>query len=152
MGELSTKDIEELKNTFPELVLHLKEKRRKTKEKLTPTEEALINNLAIEGYSSWWEFWQVRIGEMTFPCEGKKLSFGQVENKVSSRDLKVRKRGLETNQSSGTDAERGFAQVRKDLGGFRQEIYRKRKCNLLKEALDENRMSAETLDAMWDAI
>lgn len=152
LGELSTKDFEELKNVLPELVFHLDEKRRKTKEKLSPAEEAFINDLAVDGYHSWWEFWQVRIGEMTFPFEGEKLSFGQIENKLSDPDRKVRKGGFKTIQRSFNDAKRGFAQVMNHLGGFRQEVYRKRKWPLLKEALDENRMSAETLDAMWDAI
>lgn len=152
LGELSTKDFEGLKNAFPELAFHLEEKRRKTKEKLSPSEEAFINDLAVDGYHAWWEFWQVRIGEMTFPFDGENLSFGQVENKLSDPDRKVRKGGFEAIQSSFTDAKRGFAQVINHIGGFRQEIYRKRKWPLLKEALDENWMSSDTLDAMWDAI
>lgn len=152
LGELSSSDFDDLKQALPDLTFHLEEKRRKGKEKLSPSEEAFINDLAVDGYHSWWEFWQVRIGEMTFPFEGDHLSFGQVENKLSDPARNVRKKGFESIQNSFSSAKRGFAQVMNHLGGFRLEIYKKRGWPLLKEALDENRMSAKTLDAMWSAI
>lgn len=150
--ELSDNAFDQLIKIFPELNFHLNEKRNRAKDKLPPSDEAFINDFAMDGYHSWWEFWQVRIGEMTFPFQGESLSFGQIENKLSDPDRSIRKEGFDSIQETFSDARRGFAQVANHLGGFRLEMYKKRNWPLLKEALDDNRISIKTLDAMWDAI
>lgn len=152
LGDLSSQDFENLIDTHPDIAFHLEEKRKSVKDKLPFEKETFINDLAIDGYHGWSELWDARIGEMSFPFQQENLSFGQIENKLGDPDRSRRKEGFESIQKTFQNSQIVFSQILNHLGGFRLEVYKKRGWDLLKEPLDENRMSAETLEAMWTAI
>ncbi|MCP5504114.1 MAG: M3 family oligoendopeptidase [Chlamydiales bacterium] len=152
LGSLSHQDFLNLIEIHPDISFHLEEKRKKVKDKLPFEKETFINDLAIDGYHGWSELWDARISEMFFPFHEKRLSFGQIENKLGDPERNIRKEGFETIQKEFKGSEIVFSQILNHLGGFRLEVYKKRGWDLLKEPLDENRMSAETLEAMWTAI
>ncbi|MDN3509292.1 MAG: M3 family oligoendopeptidase, partial [Candidatus Neptunochlamydia sp.] len=152
LAALSSQDFENLIDTHPDISFHLEEKRKRVKDKLPFEKETFINDLAIDGYHGWSKLWDAQIGEMSFPFREEKLSFGQIENKLGDPDRSIRKEGFESIQSKFQSSEIVFSQILNHLGGFRLEVYKKRGWDLLKDPLDENRMSAETLGAMWAAI
>ncbi|MCB1071495.1 MAG: M3 family oligoendopeptidase [Chlamydiia bacterium] len=152
LGSLSHQDFLNLIEIHPDISFHLEEKRKKVKDKLPFEKETFINDLAIDGYHGWSELWDARISEMFFPFHEKPLSFGQIENKLGDPERNIRKEGFETIQKEFKGSEIVFSQILNHLGGFRLEVYKKRGWDLLKEPLDENRMSAKTLEAMWTAI
>lgn len=152
LGSLSDQDFSKITQAYPEITFCLEEKRKMAKEKLSFEKEVFINDLAVDGYHGWSELWDARIGEMTFPFQKESLFFGQIENKLADPNRNVRKEGFESIQREFKSSEAVFAQTLNHLGGFRLEVYKKRGWNILKEALDENRMEKSTLDAMWNAI
>ena len=69
------------------------------------------------------------------------------------RDADIRKRSFEALEEAWEEKEDFFASALNHIAGFRLEVYKKRGWDsVLKEPLLRNRMSEETLDAMWGAI
>ncbi|WP_064094274.1 M3 family oligoendopeptidase [Rossellomorea aquimaris] len=131
----------------------LNEWRQKAKDKLSSTEESLIQALAVDGYHGWGQMYDTIVGSMEIPHDGKKLSVGQANNLLSSPDPKTRKEVFEKLEKSWEQNEELFARTLNHLGGFRLSVYKKRGWEeILKEPLEYNRMKQETLDAMWGAI
>ena len=74
-------------------------------------------------------------------------------NLSSHSSADVRKRSFEALEEAWTEKEDFFASALNHLAGFRLAVYEKRGWDsVLKEPLLRNRMSEETLDAMWGAI
>ncbi|GIN20084.1 MAG TPA: oligoendopeptidase [Bacillus bacterium] len=140
-----------------ELSFILNERRRQAVDKLSKEEEALINDLAVDGYHGWEEMYDAIVSQLCIPFKenGKEvlLSVGQAQNKFSSLDRQVRKNVFdEWEKAWGKNAEL-IATTLNHLSGFRLAVYKKRGWNdVLKEALEYNRMSKETLDIMWKVI
>ncbi|GLC89027.1 M3 family oligoendopeptidase [Lysinibacillus piscis] len=135
----------------------LTEWREASKESLSEEEEAIISALAVDGYKSWGEMYDVLISDMRVEVEidgeVKSLSVGQANNLSSHKDPKVRKAAFEAIEKAFTAREDFFAKTLNHLAGFRLSVYKKRGWdNVLKEPLTINRMKEETLDAMWGAI
>jgi pepF/M3 family oligoendopeptidase len=129
------------------------EKRRLAKEKLPAKEEAFINDFAVDGFHGWPQMWDAVIGNMTFSLDGKKLSFSQIENEMADPNRKKRQAAFQSIDGAFREKMPLFAQILNHLAGFRLAIYEKRGWNqVLKEPLEDNRMQAETLQAMWNAI
>ena len=85
--------------------------------------------------------------------EEKVLSVGQANNLSSHANADVRKRSFEALEEAWAEKEDFFASALNHLAGFRLAVYKKRGWDsVLKEPLLRNRMSEETLDAMWGAI
>ena len=85
--------------------------------------------------------------------EEKELSVGQANNLSSHDNADVRKRSFEALEEAWEEKEDFFASALNHIAGFRLEVYKKRGWDsVLKEPLLRNRMSEETLDAMWGAI
>lgn len=140
-----------------ELQFILNERRRNAKEKLSVTEETLIEQLGIDGYHGWSELYDSLVGYITIPFEenGKTemLSVGQAANKFSHPDRSVRKRIFKEWEKAWSDKEELFAHALNHLAGYRLTVYEKRGWNnVLKEPLEISRMKEETLNSMWDAI
>lgn len=90
---------------------------------------------------------------LTIDGEEKYYSVGQAANKLDAADRKVRQHVFSRMQEAWTGKEDFFAETLNHLAGFRLQTYKHRKWdNVLKEPLAYNRMSQETLDAMWEAI
>ncbi len=125
--------------------------------KLSEKEESLITALSVDGYQSWGQLYdqlvaQVRV-EIEIDGELKSLSVGQASNLSAHERADVRKEAYEKLEEAWTAQEDFFATTLNHLAGFRLAVYEKRGWDsVLKEPLNYNRMSEETLDAMWGAI
>ena len=129
------------------------EKRKLAKEKLPSSYEALINDLSIDGYHGWNQLYETLMGEMSFSFEGKNLSFGQIENKLSDPNRTIRMQATAIIDKNFRDKQNLFAQALNHIGGFRLQVYEKRGIkDPLQEPLEMNRMEETTLKTMWEII
>lgn len=125
--------------------------------KLSEKEEGLITALSIEGYDGWGKLYDQLVGDIKVKVEvggeEKILSVGQAANLSSHANADVRKDSFEALENAWEEKEDFFAAALNNLAGFRLAVYEKRGWDsVLQEPLKTNRMSEETLDAMWGAI
>lgn len=140
-----------------EVAYVLDEYRTKAKDLLPAEQEALINDLAVDGYHAWNQMYSTIVGNMAVNIEEegqtKAYSVGQASNKLSTASRETRKHVHEKLQEAWKEQSALFAQTLNHLAGFRLQTYKHRNWeNVLKEPLSINRMKQETLDAMWTAI
>ena len=142
---------------FQEISYVLNERRNRAKEKLSTEEESLINSLGIDGYHAWGQMYDTIVGKLKIPFEEngeiKELSAGQAHNKFSSSDRNVRKNVFEHWEKAWGEQADYIGASLNHLAGFRLNVYKQRNWEeVLKEPLDINRMSKQTLETMWKAI
>jgi len=135
----------------------LNEWREEVKLKLSEEEENLITSLSIDGYHGWGQLYDQLVGEIKIKTlvdgEEKVLSVGQADNLSTHSDATVRKSSFEALEVAWEEKEDFFASTLNHLAGFRLAVYKKRGWNsVLQEPLSYNRMSEDTLNAMWGAI
>lgn len=135
----------------------LQERRRQAAEKLPAEQEALINDLAVDGYHSWGRLRASLAGRMTVPFEenGKtvQISVPQAGNRMQTADREARKTLFGRVQEAWAKEAELIAAAMNHLGGFRLALYKHRGWeSILKEPLENNRMTEQTLTAMWDVI
>ncbi|GGM20018.1 oligoendopeptidase [Paraliobacillus quinghaiensis] len=135
----------------------LKERRKLTKEKLPAAQEALLADLAVDGYQAWEEMYDAIVAKIMIyweeANETKQLSVGQLENKLSDSDRSIRKIAFEKLAAAWTEQTDLFTETLNHLAGFRLQTYAHRGWDdVLKEPLMYNRMKKETINAMWQAI
>ncbi|MFS1517837.1 M3 family oligoendopeptidase [Bacillus sp. SCS-151] len=140
-----------------ELSYVLTERRKRASEKLPIEQEELINSLSVDGYHSWGQMYNLAVGKMKIPFEvdGKlqNLSIGQAANQFSSKDKDTRESMFEKWEQAWGEQADFYSEILNHLGGFRLQVYNKRGWDdVLKEPLDINRMSKQTLDTMWSVI
>ncbi|WP_332630891.1 M3 family oligoendopeptidase [Halalkalibacter flavus] len=139
------------------VTFNLEERRMQVKEKLSPNEEKLAAQLAIDGYHAWGNVYNAAVGRMQIPFEEdgqeKLLSAGQLQNRLNSSDRSIRECAAEASEKAWQKEADLFASTLNHLAGFRLNLYEARGWdNVLKEPLAINRMKEETLDAMWSSI
>ncbi|EXX90218.1 M3 family oligoendopeptidase, partial [Paenibacillus darwinianus] len=135
------------------------ERREAAKEKLPPEQEALAAELAVNGYHGWGDLYNNTIvGRARFEAadetgEKKVYSAGQLHNLLSHGDRGVRTEAFRVwEEEWGRQAEL-CADALNRIAGFRLKLYERRGWHsVLKEPLQMNRMSEDTLQAMWSAI
>lgn len=142
---------------FRAVAFALDEMRRRMAERLPPEQETLVSDLAVDGYHGWEELYEILVGRITIPVEedGRTvhLSVGQAANRMETPDRVARSAIFARWEQAWAGHADLFAAVLNHLAGFRLNLYRRRGWqSILKEPLDVNRMSAATLDAMWDAV
>lgn len=140
-----------------EIAFPLEERRALAQEKLPPEQEALANELAIDGYHGWGEAYNTTVSKFRVPFEenGKavELSAGQAANKMHSPDREVRQKLFKLWEEQWAEHADYCADALNHLAGFRLKLYERRGWEgIHKEPLAINRMSKETLDAMWGVI
>ena len=140
-----------------ELSFVLTERRIAATDKLSQKEESLINSLAIDGYHSWSQLYDLIVGNIKIPFvengEEKQLSVGQAANKLSSPDRSIRSDIFKKWESAWESQSDYLSRTLNHLAGFRLNVYNARGWeDVLKEPLTINRMEKETLDTMWDVI
>lgn len=139
------------------LAFNLDERRRRAAQKLPPEQEILVNALSVDGYHAWGQLYNTVVGRIGIPCEenGKtvRLSAGQAFNKMQDPDPQVRATLFSRWEEAWADSAELCAGALNHLAGFRQNLYRQRGWeSVLQEPLENNRMTRETLDAMWGVI
>lgn len=136
----------------------LTEKRNAAKEKLSPELESLASELAIDGYHGWGQHYDTIVAKVSIPfteADGKvsNLSVGQAANKLDDPNRNVRDAAFAKWEEAWGEVEDYCADTLNRLAGFRLKLYEKRGWDeVLKEPLDINRMSRQTLDTMWQVI
>ncbi|GAA0376189.1 M3 family oligoendopeptidase [Bacillus horti] len=142
---------------FKDIAFPLDEKRRLASDKLPPEQEALVNDLAVDGYHGWGELYNTTVSQMTIPFEEdgkvKDLSVGQAQNKLSDPNKAVRDEMSNRWEEAWSKNADFCADALNHLAGFRLSLYKHRGWeDLHKEPLDYNRMSQQTLNVMWETI
>lgn len=134
----------------------LEERRRRAQERMEPEREKLATALAVDGYHGWSSLYDTLSGRIRIPVdeegETRLLSVGQVANRLYARDRAVRTALWPKYEGAWQEAADLFAATLNHLAGFRLALYRQRGWSLLQEPLALNRLSAETLEAMWTAV
>ncbi|WP_019005591.1 M3 family oligoendopeptidase [Cohnella laeviribosi] len=134
----------------------LNERRDAVKDKLPPALEALAGELAVDGYHGWAEHYQTIVGRISIPWEenGKTvyLSAGQAANKLEHPQAAVRDEMAARWERAWAEQADLCADTLNRIAGFRLKLYEARGWNdVLREPLKLNRMSRDTLEAMWEA-
>ncbi|WP_334075345.1 M3 family oligoendopeptidase [Paenibacillus sp. A14] len=136
----------------------LSEKRQAAREKLAPELESLAAELAVDGYHGWGQHYDTIVAKVGVPFtddhgESALLSVGQAANKLDDPDRDVRETTFDKWEEAWSQVADYCADTLNRLAGFRLKMYEKRGWDdILKEPLDINRMSRETLDTMWRVI
>ncbi|HET7577762.1 MAG TPA: M3 family oligoendopeptidase [Bacillales bacterium] len=135
----------------------LNERRRRAMEKMDPEQEAIVNDLEVDGYDAWSGLYDMVVGKMqvNVDTEGKteNLSISQAQNRLSDPDRNVRQKVFEQYEEAWEEAADYAGEALNHISGFRLNVYKHRGWDsYLKEPLDINRMTRATLDAMWEAI
>lgn len=139
------------------LAFNLNERRTRTKDMLPTEQEILVNELSIDGYQGWSDLYDLVTGRMSITVteNGKEvtLSPGQAANRMSGPDPAVRAHIMERWEEAWAKEADLCALALNRLAGYRLSLYRRRGWDsVLKEPLENNRMTRDTLDAMWDTI
>lgn len=137
----------------------LNEIRDQGKRLLSEEEEKLITNLNKDGITAWSQLYDTAVSIMTIPFtdeEGKTIQYsvGQAMNRMyADPDPKVRKQLFENWEAAWSKFAPIFADTLNHLDGYRLTLQKAHgRETFLEEPLEYNRMSIETLDAMWTAV
>lgn len=142
-----------------ELSFRLHEIREEGKRLLSEEEETLIAELNKDGLAAWSNLYDTAVSIMTIPFTDKdgntsELSVGQAMNRMSADpNPKVRKQLFENWEEAWSKNAPIFADTLNHLAGYRLTLQKAHgRKNHLEEPLENNRMTKETLDAMWSAV
>ncbi|KAB8126657.1 M3 family oligoendopeptidase [Gracilibacillus oryzae] len=137
----------------------LNEIRDEGKRLLSEQEEELIAELNKDGLAAWSSLYDTVVSIMTIPFtdnagQTTELSVGQAMNRMySDPDPDVRKQLFENWEAAWAKNGPIFTDTLNHLDGYRITLQKKHQYdNHLEEPLEYNRMSKESLDAMWSAI
>jgi pepF/M3 family oligoendopeptidase len=140
------------------VAFNLNEQRDLARQKMSPEMEALISELATDGYHAWDQLYNLASGLKQVPFEEdgatRSLSLGQLQNKFyDDPDRDVRQRAFIAFEAAWTELAPICALALNYQAGFRLTTYRHRSWeSVLHEPLVKNRLSRQTLDTMWGVI
>ena len=139
------------------LAFNLRERRDQAQGLLPPDQEAVVSALSVNGYHGWADFYTRVVGGMSVEIEenGKTLtlSMGQLQNRLSDPDPAKRAYYMDVWDAAWDSMAETIAMELNQLGGFRLSLYKLRGWDdFMHEPLMLNRMKAETLDSMHQAI
>ncbi len=136
----------------------LSEQRTLAKQKMPANLESLAAELAANGYHAWDQLYGTVSGlkQVEFEEDGKtqQKSLGQLQYKfMGDPNRGTRQRAFEAYQLAWKDLAPTIALALNNQAGFRLTLYRRRGWDsVLKEPLFNNRLSQDTLDAMWGVV
>ncbi|WP_040287231.1 M3 family oligoendopeptidase [Sporosarcina koreensis] len=142
-----------------EISFVLNETRDEGKRLLSEEEERLLAKLNKDGIAAWSDLYSTTVSIMTIPFKEsdgtvKDLSIGQAMNRMyADPDADVRTALFDSWEAAWTEFGPVFADILNHLAGYRltlQEVHGRN--GHLEEPLEYNRMTKETLDAMWGAV
>jgi oligoendopeptidase F len=136
------------------VAFNLNEQRELARKKMAPELEALANELATDGYHGWDRLYGVMAGDKEVTFEGKPISLGQLQNKyMDDPDRAVRQAAFELFEKSWAELAKNCSLALNHQAGFRLTLYKHRGWDsVLQEPLQNNRLTRETLEAMWSVI
>lgn len=131
----------------------LNERRRRAVEKMSPKQEALLNDLEVDGYDAWSGLYNRVVGKMKVKVGDETLSVSQLQNRLTDPDRGEREKMFKVYEDAWNETADYCEEALNHIAGFRLKAYKHRGWDsVLKEPLDINRMTKATLDAMWQAI
>lgn len=146
-------------SSFQPIAFVLDESRTHGKELLSEREEALINQLSVDGFQGWSNHYDSLVAKVKIPYTNKEgqtieLSAGQAQNKMyGDPDPEVREQVFAAWETAWSNDTSLFADTLNHLAGFRLANYKAHHVDdFLKRPLEYNRMKQETLDAMWQSV
>ncbi|TCP19928.1 pepF/M3 family oligoendopeptidase [Scopulibacillus darangshiensis] len=137
---------------------YIKERKQKIADKLPIEMEKLINDLSINGFLGWEDYYEQMMGNLRIPIEkdGRKeeLSIGQaLSYAVFSSDRSLRQQAAHKIVEICAEQAESFATVLNRINGFRLDVYKQRGWdNVLKEAMEQNRINEQTVHTMVAAL
>jgi pepF/M3 family oligoendopeptidase len=139
------------------LAFNLNERKERAKQLLPTEQEILVNALSVDGYQGWSEMYDLVTGRMSVAIDEKgktiAVSPGQLANKMSDPDAAVRAHLMEKWEEAWAKEADLCALALNRIAGYRLALYRKRGWDsFLKEPMETNRMTLDTLNTMWDTI
>lgn len=141
------------------IAFNLKEMREDGKELLDDKTEALISRLNLDGKAAWSSHYDSLVATVTVPFHDANdnpvtLSAGQADNNLlGNADPQYRADLLPVWEQAWTDKEQLFADTLNHLAGFRLTEYAAHgTTDFLREPLKDNRLSAETLNTIWQVV
>ncbi|WP_304457946.1 M3 family oligoendopeptidase [Alicyclobacillus sendaiensis] len=139
------------------LAFAIEERIARSRRRLPAEQERLIARLSSDGYIAWGELYDTIVGRMTaeIEMEGRReiVSMGQLANRMTQAAQRDRDRMFDVWESRFAHEADLCAEALNHLAGFRLQVYEARGWHsVLEEPLEINRMSRETLEAMWDAV
>lgn len=138
---------------FRDLAFNLQEQRDDVKDMFPSEQEAMWQDLCIDGYHGWSELYDTIVSRIHVQCGKETLSVAQAANKLNHPNREVRKEAFEGWEAAWADAEQLCAAALNRIGGFRLSSYKHRGwSSVLVEPLKMNRMTEDSLQAMWQAI
>lgn len=155
LKKLSNEEFDELLNQsdISSVSFYIREKRQKAEDLLSLKEEELISDLSVDGYHGFSQMFNTFHGHLKFQLNNETLSYGQIENKISSSNREERVEAFKIFKEVFKSQEENFAQMLNHIAGFRLKVYEKRGWDSpIKEPLFENRMNEKTLNSMYSAI
>ncbi|MCB0036733.1 MAG: hypothetical protein KDE51_22030, partial [Anaerolineales bacterium] len=143
--------------TEPELApveFHLHEQRAQSREQMAAEKEALVTELATDGYHGWSRLYNFMAGDKQVEFDGKQMSLGQLQGQfMDSPNRTVRQQAFDLFEQAWGELAQTSAMALNHMAGFRLTWYKHRNWeSFLKEPLEANRLTADTLFTMWDVI
>ncbi|WP_430788310.1 M3 family oligoendopeptidase [Virgibacillus flavescens] len=137
---------------------YLEERKQKMEDKLPLEMEKLIGELSVNGFIGWEEYYEQMMGNLRIPVEkgGKteELSIGQALSYIMySSERSNRQQSARALVEICKKQSDEFTTVLNRINGFRLDVYKKRGWdNVLKEAMEENRINENTVQAMVSTL
>lgn len=137
-----------------EIAFHLNEERELARQKMAPGLETLVDELAVNGYHAWDRLYNLVSGDKEMMWQGEPMSLYQLQIKFSDDpDRAVRQQAFELFEAGWADLAKICAEALNQQAGFRLTLYKHRGWDsVLHEPLLENRLSGDSLEAMWGVI
>ncbi|MCY0876522.1 MAG: M3 family oligoendopeptidase [Firmicutes bacterium] len=144
-------------DALKQMAFFLEETRRQAKDRLEPAQERLILSLGVDGYHAWGNLYNTVTGSMRVRDDNaeasRDLSMGQLQNALDTPNRARRMELFAKWENAWSAQEEVIADALNHLAGFRLQAYKARGwTSVLKEPLENNRMSEATLSAMWQAV
>ncbi|MFC6182249.1 M3 family oligoendopeptidase [Lactiplantibacillus daowaiensis] len=141
------------------LAFNLTEMRKQGLALLDDQTEALINDLAVDGFQGWSDHYDTLVSQMkiTYTDEQgttQQLSAGQAQNMLAAAMPNQQRADLMQHWEAAWQQNAApFADTLNHLAGFRLQDYRAHgTTDFLRKPLDLNRMSQATLDTMYQVV
>ena len=135
----------------------LNEWRADAEASLSNEEEALIDDLMVDGYHAWNDLYRSILNNLRVHVEingsEKPFSIGQAVNLRSHANPVIRKNAFIALENMWSGQQETMARILNHITGFRLQVDRKRGASgSLEQPLKDNRMNEKTLQAMWRVV
>ncbi|MEI5907642.1 M3 family oligoendopeptidase [Bacillus spongiae] len=136
---------------------YLEEKNNAAKSRLSLEIENIISALSINGFTAWEDHYEQLINQVKIPLqvngEEELVPYGQaLHQSMFSNERRVRQQAAESVQKVFGKSADSFSSILNAIAGYRLKMYEQRGWPMLKETLNQNRISEESLHMMVSTI